>query len=237
MICIYYLIIFGLAKLSGMSSEAMAYSIGKNYYNHISQFTDLRPQINCNTHDVPFMDNIVRELDRTTKIQPTDTLLSSMHSSCLYVNFYPLDMDNYTYDENEPSNIPCEIDPDGSYYITIGMGNYTTGNIYGFEYNGIRFVTWRYLRNFFTTIKNIDLYKPIIVDDDLDDYGDFCDWRFVVIRGKIKIAVCYSGDRENAYDLLARKEISTGEFFNNLPTPLHELNNPSYCNNSFKFYY
>ena len=59
----------------------------------------------------------------------------------------------------------------------------------------------------------------------------------VVIRGKIKIAVCYSGDRENAYDLLARKEISTGEFFNNLPTPLHELNNPSYCNNSFKFYY
>ena len=75
------------------------------------------------------------------------------------------------------------------------------------------------------------------MDDDLDDYGDFCDWRFVVIRGKIKIAVCYSGDRENAYDLLARKEISTGEFFNNLPTPLHELNNPSYCNNSFKFYY
>lgn len=237
MLYIYYLLAFSLTTISGMSSEDLAYSTSKYYYKYISHFTDSRLQINCNICEIPFMNTIIKKLDWTTKVLPQDNLVRDMTSSNLYVNFFSLNMDNYTYDENEPSYIPCEIDPNGSYYITVGFGDHITGNLYSFEYNGMKFVTWRYLRGFFKGIKSIDLYKSVIIDNDWDDCGNFYDWRFVIDNGKIKVAVCYSSENAESYDLLLGKEISVHEFFESLPIPIHELNNPAFKNNSFKVYY
>ena len=179
---------------------------------------DTRIQFIYETKKYAVMDSIVNYIDKTLECCPTDTLKKYHKTGNYQINIYPINTKDYSYESKQAAF--CEFDPTGEYYIELLFCRPECEDVFEFRYNGLNFVSPTYLNGFFSKFNEVSFDKGMPFDDEIDEIGDVCDWRFIVIDGEILIAEIASNS--DLYDLKSNKEIRIHDFFRVLPYPVEK---------------
>lgn len=196
---------------------------------YISTDRRIQPFIKFSTDTLSFMDEVSSYIDLTDTEYLKEYITDNHH---YYFEAYEL-IENTNYFNDISLSKVIRFSNDGRYYIIVNLYDHNISDLFGFQYKEHFYVTNQILVGLFNDIEynslNMMFFKMAEeneIDEDIDDTGEFTDWRFVVEKGKIKTAVCLNHYRW--YDLHLNREISEDEFFINLPLPLKAISNPDY---------
>lgn len=195
------------------------------------------PWVEFSTKKIRFMDEIISFIDKTRTYCPTDSLIRYEYNGNFYFDIYKLDVRTNTYIETPSTSKTLNIVSNGSYYIFVNFYDPRKVAPLGFTYKRLHFVTDQFLTDFYKAINYVNLQadsRNEFIDDDIDDCGEFIDWRFVVENGLLKIAVCCTNSY--IYDLMSCRELSDEEFFKGLPIPFEAIADAEYPYRYFRLY-
>ena len=179
---------------------------------------EIRIQFVFETEKYAVMDSIVSYIDKTLECSPTDTLKKYHKTGNYQINIYPINTKEYSYESKQAAF--CEFEESGTYDIHLFFYEPNEEDMFKFKYTGVNFLTSTFLDGFFNEFKGISFYQEIPIDDEIDDLGDICNWRFIVQNGKIISAKIWTNTI--VYDLQTQNEISLYDYFKVLPYPVEK---------------